>query len=521
VLLELLADPDCPRRDNVVAFLSHLGGEESVGPLLELLEAPPAGVTRPEEDRGLLLAPPALAHIASRGSARAREALESLARGGGAVERGVARGVYGTRMAQDLAEQARGALELLSVAPATAGGDPPAGPIELEPRPRDEPPDRNEPSLIDGATGGHAAPLSFTNHVNAPSPMTNGELDSALRSVSIVAGHEDYPDDTACCTTVEREGTAGTFGQSGDGRDIIDNDTELFGVLQAGPQRVKIVRQINWCSGPGTNIIGCSFLPGRGMVVVRLSTPAGDGALWLHEYGHNAGLDHSSDPRDFMYFAYNGGNSLLSPTECSTFHSPAGQAQISLRSLGACNDNDGDAYVSTADNCPTVSNATQADSDLDRVGTACDNCPAVANTDQADADTDTIGDACDPCVDRDDDGYGSPASAACSVGATLDCNDGSAAVHPGGMEVCDGLDNDCDAGIDNARCEGFDVSADERVDGVELAWMGRAFGACSANPSSQWWGPVNYTGDDCVDGDDLAVLSAAWACTDTAPVCPP
>ena len=71
VLLELLADPDCPRRDNVVAFLTHLGGEESVGPLLQFLEAPPAGIVRPEEDRGLLLAPPALAHIAARGSARA------------------------------------------------------------------------------------------------------------------------------------------------------------------------------------------------------------------------------------------------------------------------------------------------------------------------------------------------------------------------------------------------------------------------------------------------------------------
>jgi hypothetical protein len=222
-----------------------------------------------------------------------------------------------------------------------------------------------------------------------------------------------------------------------------------------------------------------------------------------------------------MYFAYNGGNSVLSQQECSTYHAPAPQAQTSLRSLGACNDADADAYVSTADNCPTVSNSTQLDGDSDRVGTSCDNCPVMANTDQADADTDTLGDACDPCTDRDEDGWGSPASAACPVGATLDCNDTSTVVFPGGTEVCDGLDNDCDSGIDNARCEGFDVSSDERVDGVELAWIGRAFGSCSPDPSSQWWGPVNYTGDDCVDGDDLAVLSAAWACTDTAPVCPP
>jgi putative metal-binding protein len=297
-------------------------------------------------------------------------------------------------------------------------------------------------------------------------------------------------------------------------------------MLRAGPQRVKVVRQIIGTCGlpPGFNALGCAVVGGSGIVVVRLTNGAETGMVWLHEYGHNVGLLHSTDTRGVMGIPFHGGNYLLNKQECNAFHAPVPEAQISLRSLGACDDSDRDAYVTTADNCPGVSDlsdSTQADSDFDRVGTVCDNCPFVANTDQADADTDRIGDACDPCVDRDDDGYGSPASAACSVGAALDCNDGSAAVHPGGTEVCDGLDNDCDSGIDNARCEGFDVSADERVDGVELAWMGRAFGACSADPSSQWWGPVNYTGDDCVDGDDLAVLSAAWSCTVTAPVCQP
>jgi hypothetical protein len=222
-----------------------------------------------------------------------------------------------------------------------------------------------------------------------------------------------------------------------------------------------------------------------------------------------------------MSGVYTGDNSLLTQTHCSGFHNPSAPAQITLRELGVCNDADADGYVTTADNCPTVTDATQADSDLDGVGTLCDNCPGVANTDQTDADADLLGDSCDPCVDADDDGWGAPGSAACSVGAGFDCDDTSALAYPGGTEVCDGLDNDCDRGVDNARCEGFDVSADERVDGVELAWIGRAFGACNPDPASQWWGPINYTRDDCVDGDDLAVLSAAWACTDTAPVCAP
>ena len=43
-LLELLADPSFPRRDNVVAFLTYLGAGESTTALLEVLASPPAPV---------------------------------------------------------------------------------------------------------------------------------------------------------------------------------------------------------------------------------------------------------------------------------------------------------------------------------------------------------------------------------------------------------------------------------------------------------------------------------------------
>jgi len=46
-------------------------------------------------------------------------------------------------------------------------------------------------------------------------------------------------------------------------------------------------------------------------------------------------------------------------------------------------------------------------------------------------------------VDRDGDGFG---------GCMADCNDDSAAAHPGAGETCDGLDNDCDGYVDEASC---------------------------------------------------------------------
>ncbi|HEX2465905.1 MAG TPA: hypothetical protein VHR17_14885, partial [Thermoanaerobaculia bacterium] len=41
-LIQLLADPTFPRRDNVVAFLAHLGGPDATRALVRFLQAPPA-----------------------------------------------------------------------------------------------------------------------------------------------------------------------------------------------------------------------------------------------------------------------------------------------------------------------------------------------------------------------------------------------------------------------------------------------------------------------------------------------
>jgi hypothetical protein len=93
-------------------------------------------------------------------------------------------------------------------------------------------------------------------------------------------------------------------------------------------------------------------------------------------------------------------------------------------------DGDGDGYADLTDNCPGVSNATQADADGDGLGDACDpcpadplndgdgdgicgatdNCPSIANPQQEDRDLDGLGDVCDPDVDGD----GVPNGADCS-----------------------------------------------------------------------------------------------------------
>jgi len=78
-------------------------------------------------------------------------------------------------------------------------------------------------------------------------------------------------------------------------------------------------------------------------------------------------------------------------------------------------DTDGDGVLDNLDNCPTISNPDQADSDSDGIGDACDvcandpendadgdgvcgdvdNCPNIYNPGQGDSDGDGIGDACE------------------------------------------------------------------------------------------------------------------------------
>ncbi|MBW1809950.1 MAG: thrombospondin type 3 repeat-containing protein [Deltaproteobacteria bacterium] len=72
----------------------------------------------------------------------------------------------------------------------------------------------------------------------------------------------------------------------------------------------------------------------------------------------------------------------------------------------ACDDDadfDGDGIINADDNCPADPNADQADQDADDVGDVCDNCVEKANSDQIDSDGNGVGDACEPGLDSDND----------------------------------------------------------------------------------------------------------------------
>ncbi len=140
-------------------------------------------------------------------------------------------------------------------------------------------------------------------------------------------------------------------------------------------------------------------------------------------------------------------------------------------------DGDGDGILDGLDNCRTASNPGQADSDEDGVGDDCDNCPMLLNADQSDIDGDGVGDACDNC----------PATA----------NPGKEDYDGDGIgDACEGPDRAAD--IDNSL----------RVDGIDLAILGRAFGLQFGDRGFDPRADIDRNG--IVDGADLAILSAMF-----------
>ena len=119
-------------------------------------------------------------------------------------------------------------------------------------------------------------------------------------------------------------------------------------------------------------------------------------------------------------------------------------------------------------------NSDQSDGDSDDAGDVCDNCPDDSNGTQTDGDEDGAGDVCDNCVgdsnpdqsDFDSDGFGD----VCETGSIL-----------------------------------TDINISLRVDGFDLAALGRAFGSQTADDNYSEAADLNR--DGWIEGMDLDLLS--------------
>ncbi len=355
-LLSLLADPDFDARDNVVAFLHHLGDDSSVEALLQQLQQPVGDQFQPANDRALLLIPQTLGGIAGRGSPRAlaalldmtdetpEDAMRSPARHTLSPDL-IAMALRGLAYAQDsVALERLVALQNRGVGPKSGRsispiGDAPAdmalelydelaaGPVTRAPEGGEMP----QASSSDPETHITEHNLKFANHRALSNPMTYSRADQLVAHATTKLSTSTFAGDMACCIRTIRKSAKGWFGESGDGLDIIDNANELESVWDASPKRFKVVRMINYCNGPAQNAYGCGQIEGNDIAVVRRANLHQEAMLWAHEFGHNLGLEHDDwDPRSLMFPGISTDPDLnlgLSAQECSVFHSQGASAE--------------------------------------------------------------------------------------------------------------------------------------------------------------------------------------------------
>jgi len=185
-------------------------------------------------------------------------------------------------------------------------------------------------------------------------------------------------------------------------------------------------------------------------------------------------------------------------------------------------DVDGDGYGDAAvsiDACIAPTGYVEDDQDCD------DTDPAVnpSATEVCNAVDDDCNAAVDDLIDQDSDGF-------IACGLTPDCDDFDPYSYPGAYELCDGIDNDCDTFIpadeddidgDGLRvCDGDCDDLDPGL-GLTAEWFldldGDGHGAGAPEPSSCVSpGPnyVPYLDDDCDDTDPLVYPGAYEICGD-------
>ena len=182
-------------------------------------------------------------------------------------------------------------------------------------------------------------------------------------------------------------------------------------------------------------------------------------------------------------------------------------------------DADGDTYgaaADTTDACDPPPGYIADDTDCDDLDAdAFPGHPEVCDGVDNDYDgTTDIGASDAPTwyADADGDRYGDPGSTAVEclqpagyVADDTDCDDSAAAAHPGGTEVCDTLDNDCDGDTDED--DALDASTWYRDgDGDTYGDPATGVRACAA--------PANHVADatDCDDARDLVNPAAIEIC---------
>ncbi|NNG21948.1 hypothetical protein [Telluria aromaticivorans] len=164
-------------------------------------------------------------------------------------------------------------------------------------------------------------------------PLTEEDADRILADMGSTLQNADSGADVATRVQFVRNGPVQVLPDTVAA--TIQTEAQLIDLLNTGTG-VKLVQAIRWCGGPGGSIIGCAPLgsPTVNVVAVRF-TPSMEGILWVHEYGHNAGIGHrSDDTRAVMYPSIGADHNVINGAESGRYL--AGPATITGAVMTSC-----------------------------------------------------------------------------------------------------------------------------------------------------------------------------------------
>lgn len=141
--------------------------------------------------------------------------------------------------------------------------------------------------------------------------ISDSEADQLFGEATDFITTSNSQEDVACAITFNRVGSI-LVNTSGDGS-IDDASEELAAFL--APGQVKLVNRINFC-GTMRPALGCAPVPGRSFIFTKEEDEV---TTFVHEFGHNRGLEHDSDPNSLMY-EYGGSQAInISQNQCNAF----------------------------------------------------------------------------------------------------------------------------------------------------------------------------------------------------------
>jgi hypothetical protein len=166
--------------------------------------------------------------------------------------------------------------------------------------------------------------------------------------------------------------------------------------------------------------------------------------------------------------------------------------------------NDTNDSVDTGDGTSDSDDDSDSGADTDDSAVPEEVCDGIDNDGDGRIDED---------FDQDGDGYLVATPECEALGNPVDCNDGAASIHPGAIDVCDGIDNDCSGSIDDAvdfDGDGYSACVDCNDDDATI--HPDAFDACDAIDND-----CDGFADEDFDEDGDGVSPCAGDCDDRDP----